>query len=102
MRTQRLFFSIVFTILLLFSQQASYVHALSHINESEEFSDKSFPAYKICAKCVGFAHLDTFTHVASLTLDISQVSGFITSVYAVHSYFSSLFFYQSRAPPSIF
>lgn len=101
MKIQRLFFLLVFTILLSFAQQASYVHVFSHVNGNEEFSDKSIPNSKICSKCLGFAHLDSFAHVSEVAFDIADVGNIIDSAYAIHSHSSSFFFYHSRAPPTI-
>ena len=101
---RHLFLSLLFAVLLIFTQQAAMLHPYVHVADLQHKSteDKQAPKHlEVCGKCVALADIENTVSSQSYNLNITFES-FKQSTTAHVSIASEHFFsYHSRAPPSL-
>ena len=100
----RSFLSLLFAILLVFTQQAAITHPYVHTADLQQKSqnDKQDPSHtEICGQCVAFADIGNAVGSQPHTLNIA--AGLFELISTNHQSLASERFpaYHSRAPPNL-
>ncbi len=98
MKLNKIFFPLLFAVVLLFAQQGGAVHALHHAMAGQT-QDQSLPHDKHCDLCAVYAQIGSAVAIGSIHFDFA--SSFNTSLSGYFTASRSVAFraFAARAPP---
>ncbi|MGH8750325.1 MAG: hypothetical protein ACREUV_01315 [Burkholderiales bacterium] len=97
----RQYLYVVLAVFLLFAQQGSLLHGLSHISDKTPAQqDRQLPHSKACDKCIAYAEVGAALNNAHPVFLLADF-GAVLAGHGSQLFFSSLHLaFSSRAPPA--
>jgi hypothetical protein len=101
---RRPFVALFLAFLLLFAQQLSYAHAISHLtNVVGDSKNNGLPTEQACVHCIAFAQMDSAVKSEPFSFPITPVLTKTSQARSTQFFVLRMISaFQSRAPPAIF
>ena len=97
----RQYFYAFLAALLLFAQQGSLLHAVTHVpSNTPAQHERQLPHSKVCDKCIAYAELGTALKSADPVLQLADFGAVLASNIPQLFLAAPLYAFSSRAPPA--